>query len=359
MKILINFVKDKYVKLKLTFTAEISINFKRFQVEKLLNELAEKTLKGDMRAVARLISLIENDSPLAKDALKIIHKHAGRAHVVGITGPGGVGKSCLVNKLIGEFRSRSKSVGVLAIDPTSPFTGGAILGDRVRMRDHSLDPDVFIRSMGSRGCIGGISRATGNAVKVLDASGKDIIIIETVGSGQVQVDIVKYAQTITIVLMPKMGDEIQAMKTGLFEIGDIFVVNKADIGDADRTVMEIEEVLGVEQKQSGEAKIIDSKWEIPVLRTVALTGEGIPELAEQIEKHKEFLIKTGKVKELVRKRSENEILDAVTIKLENYVTAKIRSMKEFEELIEETAIGNIDPGTAADKIVNILFSSKK
>ncbi len=320
-----------------------------------MSELGFNALKGDMRAVARLISLIENDSPMAREALKRIHKHTGQAHVIGITGPGGVGKSCLVNKLIGEFRRRQKSVGVLAIDPTSPFTGGAILGDRVRMKDHSLDSNVFIRSMGSRGCIGGISRATGNAIKVLDASRKDIVIIETVGSGQVQVDISKYAQTVVVVVMPKMGDEIQAMKTGLFEIGNIFVINKADIPDADRTVMEIQEVLS--GNHSDEAKRGTSKWEPPVLKTVALTGEGILELAEQIEKHREFLSKTGKMEEFIKKRSENEILDAIIIKLENNIKTKIYRTKEFKEIIEKTASGDIDPASAADQIIKTLFQN--
>ena len=324
-----------------------------------MSELVAKILKGDTKAMAKVISLIENNSPIAKDALKIIHKQPRRAHVIGVTGPAGVGKSCLVNQLVKEFRSKRKSVGVLAIDPTSPFTGGAILGDRVRMKDHVLDNDVFIRSMGSRGSLGGISKATGSAVKVLDTSGKDIVIIETVGSGQVQVDIAKYAQTVVVVLMPKLGDEIQAMKTGLLEIGDIFVVNKADIGEADRTVLEIEESLNVIQKPRNAAKKNGGEWKKPILQTVSLTSEGVPDLVSQIEKHREFIIKTGAIKELVKKRIENEIINEIILKLEDYVKTETRDMREYEEILEETVTGNIDPNSAAEKIISRLLNRKK
>ncbi len=318
-------------------------------------EILKKVLDGDFKTIARLITLIEDENPKAIEIVSQLHKYTGKAHVVGITGPPGVGKSCLISRLIGEYRQRGKTVGVIAVDPTSPFTGGAILGDRIRMCEHTLDKGVFIRSMGSRGSLGGLSRATGNAIKVLDASGKDIIIVETIGIGQTQVDIVKYAHTVVIVLMPKMGDEIQAMKTGFYEIGDIFVVNKADQEDVDKTVMLIEDMLMVEKNRLWDLGKADLGWEKPVLKTVALTGEGINQLIEKIEEHKEYLVKSGLIEKFKEEKSEAEILDALTTKLQEYVLANIKKTKEFKDLVKKTSKGELDPFSAASQLVRKIL----
>ena len=251
-----------------------------------------------------------------------------------------------------------KTVGVIAVDPTSPFTGGAILGDRVRMKEHSLDKGVFIRSMGSRGSLGGLSKATSNVIKVLDASGKNVIIVETVGIGQTQVDIVKYAHTVLVVLMPKMGDEIQAMKTGFHEIGDIFVVNKADQENADRTVMILEEMLEAGKGRSGEAKKAGLEWEKPVLKTIATTGEGVHELVETIEKHKEYLVNSKMIEKIREKRSEAEILDSVLAKLQDYIFKDIAQTDWFKDMVKRIAVGEIDPSSAAEKVVKKILQKE-
>jgi LAO/AO transport system kinase len=227
-------------------------------------DLVERILKGDTRSAARLISLVENGSGEATAALKALYPHTGRAYVIGVTGPPGSGKSTLTDQITAQLRRMEKSVGVIAVDPTSPFTGGAILADRIRMQRHSLDREVFIRSMATRGHLGGLSRATNDVVDVLDAMGKDFVIIETVGVGQDEVDIVRTAHTTLVVAVPGLGDEIQAIKAGIMEIGDVFVVNKADREGAERTVLEIEIML-----EHGES---DSGWRPRVFKTVASRG---------------------------------------------------------------------------------------
>lgn len=314
-------------------------------------EILKKILDGDFKTIARLITLIEDEDPKAMEIVSQLHKYTGKAHIIGITGPPGVGKSCLISRLIERYRRKGKTVGVIAIDPTSPFTGGAILGDRIRMCEHTLNKGVFIRSMGSRGSLGGLSKATGNAIKVLDASGKDIVIVETIGIGQTQVDIVKYAHTVVIVLMPKMGDEIQAMKTGFYEIGDIFVVNKADQENADKTAMLIEDMLMVEKNRLWNPKKVDLGWEKPVLKTIALTDEGIDKLIEKIEEHKEYLVKSGLIEKFREKKSEDEILDALTIKLQEYVLANLKKTEEFKSLVKKTSRGELDPFSAANQLI--------
>ena len=315
--------------------------------------IVKKVLDGDFKTIARLITLIEDENPKAIKIVSKLHKYTGKAHIIGVTGPPGVGKSCLISRLIGEYRRKNKTVGVVAVDPTSPFTGGAILGDRIRMGEHTLDKGVFIRSMGSRGSLGGLSRAAGNTIKVLDASGKDLIIVETIGIGQTQVDIVKYAHTVIIVLMPKMGDEIQAMKTGFYEIGDIFVVNKADQEDADKTVMLIEDMLKLEKGKIKE-KIIP-EWEKPVLKTVALTGEGISKLVEKIEEHKEYLLKSGLIERFKEEKSETEVLDALTSILQDYVLTRVKETEEFKVLVKKTSGGEIDPYSAANQLIKKIL----
>ena len=233
-------------------------------------EIIGGVLAGDRRSIARAISIIENEQPEAHEIVSAVYPHTGKAHIIGLTGPGGVGKSTLIEKIVREYRQEGKTVGVVAVDPTSPFTGGAFLGDRIRMQDLSTDEDVFIRSMASRNYPGGLARATKNAVKVLDAAGKDIVLVETVGAGQSEVEIIKVAQTIVLIQAPGLGDEIQAIKAGLMEIADIFVVNKADRENADKTVMDIQAMLQMNSK--------DKVWKPPILKTVALSGEGVPKL---------------------------------------------------------------------------------
>ncbi|RME35216.1 MAG: methylmalonyl Co-A mutase-associated GTPase MeaB, partial [Thermoflexia bacterium] len=235
-------------------------------------ELASRVLAGDRRALARLISLIEDEAPSVQDALSALHPHTGRAHIVGITGAPGTGKSTLVNELAKGFRARGETVGIIAVDPTSPFTGGALLGDRVRMRDLAGDPGVFIRSMATRGSLGGLARATGDVVRVLDAAGFSTILVETVGVGQAEVDIARTAHTTVVVEAPGLGDDVQALKAGLMEIADILVVNKADRPGAAQTVRALEVALELGWNSAAQAQ---NRWRPPVLQTVALDGTGV------------------------------------------------------------------------------------
>jgi len=241
-------------------------------------KIVEQVLKGDKRAAGKLISMIEDDDPGATEALAAIYPHTGKAHIVGFTGPPGVGKSSLINRLIREFRVRDRKVGVVAVDPTSPFTGGAVLGDRIRMSDTGTDPGVFIRSMATRGHTGGLGLATFDAVKVLDASGIDLVFVETVGAGQSEIEIASRAHTTVVVQMPQSGDAVQALKAGILEIGDLYVVNKTDLGGADAMSSNLDFML--EERQG---------WRPPVIQTSALEGTGIKELADAINKHYRYL----------------------------------------------------------------------
>ncbi len=253
----------------------------------------QRILKGDRIAVARAISMVENESADAVHVLKVLYPRSGHAYRVGITGPPGAGKSTITNKLARFYRAQGKKVGIIAVDPTSPFTGGALLGDRVRMTDVEMDPGVFIRSMASRGSLGGLSRKAGEAADVLDASGCDIILLETVGVGQSELDIARAADTTVVVLVPESGDSIQAMKAGLMEIADFFVVNKADRAGADQAVLSIKMVLGFRQSPDS--------WNPDVLQSVANNGKGIDTIAEMIERHRAFLDGHDR---LLRKRTE-------------------------------------------------------
>ena len=246
-----------------------------------MKDLTSKALKGDQRSIARLITLAENNDPKAMDTMKKIHPHTGNAHVIGITGVMGSGKSTLISELTRKYRKQGKSVGIIAIDPTSPFSGGALLGDRVRMMELANDDDVFIRSMGTRGMLGGLASAVYDVVEILDASGKDVVIVETVGVGQAEVDIIKIADTTLVIVVPGLGDSIQTLKAGIMEIADIYVVNKADRPGVNQTVAEVQSLVDI--------TCSDKDRKTPVLQTIAIKEEGISELVDEIHNHLKYL----------------------------------------------------------------------
>jgi len=257
-----------------------------------LQNLVERLLDGDRRALARMVTLIENDMPVARRYLAELHLRAGKAQIVGVTGAPGAGKSTLVTRIVRELRHRERKVGVVAVDPSSPFSGGAILGDRIRMMELAGDPNVFIRSMASRGSVGGLAASTRDVVRAMDAAGYNPIIIETVGTGQAEVEVMRAAQTVLVVTAPGMGDEVQAIKAGILEIADIFVVSKADKPGAEQTVAELAMLLSLDPKRRLHDK---SKpyWRIPVLKTSAIKDQGIVELVDAIEQHQAYLVESG------------------------------------------------------------------
>lgn len=305
--------------------------------------LADRVLSGDVRAIARAISLIEDETPAATDLLRTIFPHTGAAYLVGITGPPGAGKSTLVDRLITETRGRGDTLGVVAVDPTSPFTGGALLGDRVRMQAHAADADVFIRSMATRGHLGGVARATGDVALVLDAAGKSVVIIETVGVGQDEVDIVRTADVSLVVLVPGMGDEVQAIKAGVMEIADIFVVNKADRDGADRLVSVIEANLALNT-------LADDDWRPPILKTDAATGTGVAELWETVLR---FRTRPAAVR--VRRlaaRHEFRLRELVASRFMARLDRDVVAPGEWAALAAQIAARELDPYTAAAQILD-------
>ena len=303
--------------------------------------LGDRVLAGDPRAVARAISLIEDEAPAGAELIRRIFARTGQAYLIGVTGPPGAGKSTLVDKMTAELRKSGRTVGVVAVDPTSPYTGGAILGDRVRMQAHANDPGVFIRSMATRGHLGGLARATGEVAVVLDAAGKDTVIIETVGVGQDEVDIVRTADISIVTIVPGTGDEVQALKAGIMEIADIFVVNKADREGADRTVTSIEAMLSLHAFADGE-------WRPPIMKTEATSGRGVPELLDMIETFRAHMAETQGSRR--RARAEWRLRELLGHRFLDHVEKNVLREGEFNEVLNRIASRETDPYSAVDEI---------
>jgi LAO/AO transport system kinase len=302
--------------------------------------LAERVIAGDPRAIARAISLVEDEGREAADLVRAIFPRTGRAYLVGVTGPPGAGKSTLVDRMIAELRKASPplTVGVVAVDPTSPFSGGAVLGDRLRMQAHAGDAGVFIRSMATRGHLGGLARATGDAALVLDASGKDVIIIETVGVGQDEVEIIRTADISIVALVPGTGDDVQALKAGIMEIADIFVVNKADREGADRLVTSVESNLSLHSYADGE-------WRPPIVKTVATSGRGVPELIAAMWRFREHSAKTQSTRR--RSRSEHRLRDLMSQRFMDHLERSVTKPGELQAIVDRIAARELDPYSAA------------
>jgi LAO/AO transport system kinase len=305
-------------------------------------DLTERLLAGDKRALARAISLVENDDPEGWALVREVYPRTGRAQVVGFTGPPGVGKSTLIGRLVKEARDRGREVAVLSIDPSSPFTRGALLGDRIRLADHFLDPGVFIRSMASRGSLGGLSEATLQTALLMDASGKDDVFLETVGVGQAEVDIIDHADTVVLVLMPGSGDSIQALKAGVMEIPDVIVVNKREHPLTETMVREVRSVLSLGPEE---------RWRVPIVTTEAAKGEGIEEVVEQIARHRAHIEEEGTLEERRRRNLMNEVLALCAARLRRRLEDSLSEDEGVRELLDEVASRRLDPASAATKLL--------
>ncbi|MBJ7354451.1 MAG: methylmalonyl Co-A mutase-associated GTPase MeaB [Thermoleophilaceae bacterium] len=307
------------------------------------HDLAEKLVAGDKRALARAISLVENNDPAGWELVKEVYPHTGRAKMVGLTGPPGVGKSTLIGALIKQLRAREETIAVLSVDPSSPFTHGALLGDRIRLSEHFLDPGVFIRSMANRGALGGLSEATLQAALLMDAAGRDNVLIETVGVGQAEVDVIDHADTIVLALMPGSGDSVQALKAGVMEIPDVIVVNKADHPMTDTLVREIRGVLALGHAEDG--------WVPPIVQTQAAHDIGIEELLDAIESHRAHIVERGTLAERRSRNLRNEVMELATISLRRELEASIHEDASVQQLLDEVVARKLDPGSAAREIL--------
>ena len=315
-----------------------------------MHETVKKVIAGEVRAVSRLIRDIDDGDTKVRSILKDLYAHTGRGYVIGITGSPGVGKSTIVDQLISHLRDQGKSVGVLSIDPTSPFTGGAILGDRIRMQRHAADKDVFIRSMATRGAFGGLSHSTRSAAKVLDAMGKEYILIETVGVGQDEVDVVGCANTTIVVVPPGMGDDIQAIKAGILEIADIFVVNKADLDGARKAANHLKAMLELDSaKYSGE------KWKPPILMVEAIRDNGVTELLDTIRQHKELGQSSGQDK--LREKAKEELLEMVRTSLVEHCLSYVENESMTDKSVDAILNGDSDPYTESEKLIRNFLKS--
>jgi LAO/AO transport system kinase len=308
--------------------------------------LAEGVRTGDTRALARAISLVENGDPLAYDLVHDIYPETGRTYAVGITGPPGVGKSSLISGLIGHIRAQERTIGVISVDPSSPFTQGALLGDRIRLSDHFLDPGVFIRSMGTRGHLGGLAETTLQALLVLDAAGKDLVFLETVGAGQSEVEVIGIADTVVLVLMPGSGDSVQALKAGIMEIPDVIAINKMDHPAAKTMLKEVRSILSLDR---------DSAWKPPIVLTEATRGENIPELWEKVEEHRAHLESGGLLEERRRKNLAGEVFAVASGRAKAHLQQAVADDPELRRLLDEVQRRELDPLTAVKEIMERVF----
>jgi LAO/AO transport system kinase len=308
--------------------------------------LATGVRSGDRRALARAITLVENGDPLAYDLVREIYPETGKAYTVGLTGPPGVGKSSLISSLLRHVRERDTQVGVVSVDPSSPFTQGALLGDRIRLSDHFLDPGVFIRSMATRGHLGGLAEATLQAVLVLDAAGKELILLETVGTGQSEVEVIGLADTVLLVLMPGSGDSVQALKAGIMEIPDVIAINKADHPAAKTMLNEVRSILGLDP---------DREWRPPIVLTEATRGENVPELWEKIEEHRAFLEQSGRLEERRRKNLASEVFAVASARAKQHLEHAVADDPELRRLLDEVQRRELDPLTAVREILEKVF----
>ena len=311
-----------------------------------VNELADGVRSGDRRALARAISLVENRDPLSYELVRVLYPETGSAFVVGVTGPPGVGKSSLISALVRHVREQETTVGVISVDPSSPFTHGALLGDRIRLSDHFLDPGVFIRSMGTRGHLGGLSEATLQAALLLDAAGKDLVLLETVGAGQSEVEVIGIADTVLLVLMPGSGDSVQALKAGIMEIPDVIAINKLDHPAAKTMLNEVRSILALDR---------DRSWRPPIVLTEAVRGENVPELWAKIEEHRGFLESEGVLEERRRKNLAGEVFAAATSRAKAHLQATVAEKPELAQLLDRVQSRELDPLSAVRAILEQVY----